>query len=74
MENGRIVSVELHLLSDEELEELKEKRKAAEEEERERAEEEEGSLLSRLIRPRIDSEDSPDRNGDGENREGGEDA
>ncbi len=74
VENGRVLSVELHLLSDEELEELKEKQRAAEEAQRERAEEEESSLLSRLIRPKAESEDSPDKSGDEENGEGGEDA
>ena len=56
VENGRIVSVEIHLLSDEELEEL-EAKKRGEEEAAPEKEEEEGSLLSRLIRPRSDDEE-----------------
>ena len=59
VENGRIVSVEVHLLSDEELAEalaVREKEKTGAEEENSA----EGSLLSRLIRPRSDPESEPD--------------
>ena len=66
VENGRVLSAEVRLLSAEELEE---RLAAAREEEQKRAEEEaeesDTSLLSRLIRPRSD----PD-----EKKKGGEDA
>ncbi|MBE6723750.1 MAG: HlyC/CorC family transporter [Ruminococcaceae bacterium] len=59
VENGRIVSVEVHLLSDEELAEahaVREKEKTGAEEENSA----EGSLLSRLIRPRSEPDPEPD--------------